>query len=112
MNSVIDYTIIEKNFKQNVPFEETGEFVVPGKLEGNKSKKNVEKQKNGPKEITPEERIKQKQKKIMKNYDIILSLKSWLTVKLAMNQPEPVESVEEEEPEVEPVKQGGKGKKK
>ena len=87
-----------------------GEFVVPGKLEGNQSKKNTDSQKNSKKEVTPEDKMKQKQKKVMKNYDIILSLKSWLTVKLAMNQPEPVIPTEEEVEE--PVGKQGKGKKK
>ena len=68
-----------------------GEFIVPGKVEGYQSKKN--KENKNQKEMSAEERIKKKQKAIFKDYDVILSLKSWITVKLALNQPEVVAPV-------------------
>ena len=82
---------------------------MPGLKEEVKNRKaNQEGQK---KEVTPEDRVHQKQKAVLKHYDIILALKSWVDVKIAMNQPEPVEPEPEEEPEPEPAK-GAKGKKK
>lgn len=53
-----------------------------------------------------------KTKKIMKNYDIILALKSWISVKLAINQPEKVEVIPEVNAEPEPPAKQAKGKKK
>lgn len=84
-----------------------GEFILPGKADGNQSKKN--KESKNQKEVSAEERIKKKQKAIFKDYDVILSLKSWITVKLALNQPEVVEPVaapvvEQKMPDKKPVK--------
>jgi hypothetical protein len=63
--------------------------------------------------VTPEDKIKKNQKRIFNDYDIVLSLKSYITLKLAINQPEPVEVVPTEEPELEPqTKKNAKGKKK
>ena len=63
--------------------------------------------------MTPEEKLKKKQKAIFKNYDVILSLDSWITVKLALNQPEKVVETEPAEEEPEPAtKAPAKGKKK
>lgn len=107
---VKDYKVIEKSYTQSVKKSDVGEFVVPGKLEGHQGKKHQEPVK---KEISAEDRMKQKQKNIFKNYDVILSLPTWVSVKLAMNQPEKVEAALEENLEPEPVgKQPPKGKKK
>jgi len=107
-----DYTLIEKNYKQNISKANKGEFPVPGKLDGVHSSKKHETSKDASKEVTTEQRERHKQKKIMKDYDIILSLKSWLTIEMAMNQPEPVEEVEQEEEPPVPDKKNAKGKKK
>lgn len=105
---VKDYKLIEKVYTQSVNDTEAGEFVVPGKLEGHKSKKTQEAK---PKELTAEDKMKQKSKNIMKNYDVILAQKQWITVKLAINQPEKVEIIPQEDPEPQ-SKQPAKGKKK
>jgi len=82
-------------------------------FKGNLKDLSLNKTETVKKEITPEDRIKNNQRKVMNNYDVILSLNSWLTVKLAINQPEPAEIIPEEV--VDPVpagKQPAKGKKK
>ena len=102
--------LIERSYIQEVKETDNGEFEVPGKLDVNKSKKNQE---NSKKEETAEEKLKKKQKGIFKKYDVILSLNSWITVKLGLNQPEKVIEKPPEEEEPEPAKQPpGKGKKK
>lgn len=90
--------LIERSYLQNVKYVDNGEFEVPGKLESNKSKKAQDSSK--AKEPTAEEKVKLLQKKIFKHYDVVLSLNSWLSVKIGLNQPEKVEkdpAVEEAE---------------
>jgi hypothetical protein len=72
----LDYKLIEKTYLQSVPVNSAGEFVVPGLQEGHKKEFITNK------EVTAEDKIKLKQKKVMRNYDIILSLKSWVTVNI------------------------------